>query len=78
MAHDAAQDARPAAPADPDLRASRAARGDRAAPAADQVVVMQGVSRSFDHRRVVEGIDLTVLRGTILGIIGPSAAGKTW
>jgi ABC-2 type transport system ATP-binding protein len=41
------------------------------------LVVMRGVSRSFDGRRVVNGIDLTVPRGTILGIIGPSGAGKT-
>jgi ABC-2 type transport system ATP-binding protein len=46
---------------------------------ADQnlLVVMRGVSRSFDGRRVVDQIDLTVPRGTILGIIGPSGAGKT-
>jgi ABC-2 type transport system ATP-binding protein len=41
------------------------------------MVVMRNVSRSFDGRRVVDGIDLTVPRGTILGIIGPSGAGKT-
>lgn len=41
------------------------------------MVVMRGVSRSFDGRRVVNSIDLTVPRGTILGIIGPSGAGKT-
>jgi ABC-2 type transport system ATP-binding protein len=41
------------------------------------LVVMRGVSRAFDHRRVVDQIDLTVPRGTILGIIGPSGAGKT-
>jgi ABC-2 type transport system ATP-binding protein len=46
---------------------------------ADQnlMVVMRGVSRSFDGRRVINSIDLTVPRGTILGIIGPSGAGKT-
>jgi ABC-2 type transport system ATP-binding protein len=41
------------------------------------LVVMRGVSRTFDRRRVVDKIDLTVPRGTILGIIGPSGAGKT-
>jgi ABC-2 type transport system ATP-binding protein len=41
------------------------------------MVVMRGVSRAFDHRRVVSEIDLTVPHGTILGIIGPSGAGKT-
>ncbi len=44
---------------------------------ADLVVAMHGVSRSFDDREVVSGIDLTVPRGTILGIIGPSGSGKT-
>jgi ABC-2 type transport system ATP-binding protein len=43
----------------------------------NQLIVMRGVSRTFDHRRVVEHIDLAVPSGTILGIIGPSGAGKT-
>jgi len=44
---------------------------------ADRLVVMRGVSRAFDGRAVVDGIDLEVPRGTILGVIGPSGAGKT-
>ena len=44
---------------------------------ADVVVAMHGVSRRFEDREVLTGIDLTVPRGTILGIIGPSGAGKT-
>jgi ABC-2 type transport system ATP-binding protein len=43
----------------------------------DFPVVMRGVSRRFEDREVVTGIDLTVPRGTILGVIGPSGAGKT-
>src|SRR4051812_43892496 len=43
----------------------------------DLTVVMHDVSRTFDDRVVVRGIDLTVPRGTILGVIGPSGAGKT-
>jgi len=43
----------------------------------DLVVVMQNVSRRFGDRIVVRDIDLSVARGTILGIIGPSGAGKT-
>jgi len=41
------------------------------------LVVMRDVSRKFDDRLVVHDINLTVPRGTILGIIGPSGAGKT-
>jgi ABC-2 type transport system ATP-binding protein len=52
---------------------------DRAAGAvpADDLVVMRDVSRQFDDRLVVHDINLAVPRGTILGIIGPSGAGKT-
>jgi len=41
------------------------------------IVVMHGVSHRFEDRNVLSDIDLTVPRGTILGIIGPSGAGKT-
>jgi ABC-2 type transport system ATP-binding protein len=43
----------------------------------DVIVAMRGVSRRFDGHVAIAGIDLTVRRGTILGIIGPSGAGKT-
>ncbi len=36
-----------------------------------------GVSRYFGGLRVIEGLDLTVSRGEILGIIGPNGAGKS-
>ncbi|HEV7810697.1 MAG TPA: ABC transporter ATP-binding protein, partial [Candidatus Limnocylindrales bacterium] len=50
--------------------------GERAKDA-NQLVVMQDVARRFEDRDVVHEINLTVPRGTILGIIGPSGAGKT-
>ncbi|MDQ3128310.1 MAG: ATP-binding cassette domain-containing protein, partial [Chloroflexota bacterium] len=43
----------------------------------DLIVAMRGVSRRFEDRVVLSGVDLAVPRGTILGIIGPSGAGKT-
>jgi len=43
----------------------------------DLVVAMDAVSHRFDDHEVLSGIDLAVPRGTILGIIGPSGAGKT-
>jgi ABC-2 type transport system ATP-binding protein len=41
------------------------------------IVEMHDVSHRFEDREVLSGIDLSVPRGTILGIIGPSGAGKT-
>ena len=43
----------------------------------DVIVAMRDVSRRFEDREVVSGINLAVPRGTILGVIGPSGAGKT-
>ena len=84
-------DAGPTEPARAEpARAESAAAQAPQAPAADAppilaagagsgepIVVMHGVSRRFDDREVLSGIDLIVPRGTILGIIGPSGAGKT-
>jgi ABC-2 type transport system ATP-binding protein len=78
-------------PAEADPRAAPATRvlDDRADPSAastrptsgavdlDVIVALHGVSHRFDDHDVLSGIDLTVPRGTILGIIGPSGAGKT-
>src|SRR5690349_7317507 len=41
------------------------------------VVTVEGVSRAFGDRTVVRDLDLTIRSGTILGVIGPSGAGKT-
>ena len=46
-------------------------------PSGDVIVSMRNVSRAFDSRTVVRDINLTVTAGTILGVIGPSGAGKT-
>jgi ABC-2 type transport system ATP-binding protein len=46
-------------------------------PSGETVVSMRNVSRVFDNRTVVRELNLTVTAGTILGVIGPSGAGKT-
>ena len=48
-----------------------------AAPGPEPIVTMQGVTRAFDDRVVVKGMDLAIEPGTILGVIGPSGSGKT-
>ncbi len=46
-------------------------------PSGDVIVSMRNVSRAFENRTVVHDMNLTVTAGTILGVIGPSGAGKT-
>ena len=38
---------------------------------------VKGVERSFGRMKAVDGVDLTVAKGTITGLIGPNGAGKT-
>ena len=46
-------------------------------PRATDAVVMDGVTRRFGDETAVDGISLRVPTGSILGVIGPSGAGKT-
>jgi lipopolysaccharide export system ATP-binding protein len=36
-----------------------------------------GLSKSYDGREVVKGVDILVKRGEIVGLLGPNGAGKT-
>jgi len=38
---------------------------------------IKGLSKSYDGRQVVKGVDLSVKRGEIVGLLGPNGAGKT-
>jgi lipopolysaccharide export system ATP-binding protein len=38
---------------------------------------VKGLSKSYDGKQVVKGVDLLVKRGEIVGLLGPNGAGKT-
>jgi ABC-2 type transport system ATP-binding protein len=44
---------------------------------AGPAIVVEGLTKSFKDVHALRGIDLTVPRGTVLGVLGPNGAGKT-
>jgi ABC-type branched-subunit amino acid transport system ATPase component len=57
----------------PEWLRARAAGGD----AADAVLDVRGVTKAFGGVMALNGVDLAVPRGAIIGLIGPNGAGKT-
>jgi len=43
----------------------------------DIVIEMSGVSKAFGERLLLDGLDLSIPPGSIVGVIGPNGAGKT-
>jgi ABC-2 type transport system ATP-binding protein len=43
----------------------------------DTIIDLRGVGRSFGETRVLRGIDLSIGRGTVVGLLGRNGAGKT-
>jgi ABC-2 type transport system ATP-binding protein len=41
------------------------------------VIVVDGLVKRFGETTAVDGVDLTVAEGTVLGLLGPNGAGKT-
>ncbi len=46
-------------------------------PAADQVIVAEGLGRRYGRHTAVTGLDLKVRRGEVFGLLGSDGAGKT-
>ncbi|MBI3944362.1 MAG: ATP-binding cassette domain-containing protein, partial [Armatimonadetes bacterium] len=45
--------------------------------AGDVVLRVDGLSKRYGRRRVVDGVDLEVRRGDVFGFLGPNGAGKS-
>ena len=43
----------------------------------NNAIVVQGLRKSFKNLTVLDGIDFSVKRGTVLALLGPNGAGKT-
>ena len=43
----------------------------------NEMIKVRGITKSFGSLQVLKGIDLTIGRGEIVSIVGPSGAGKT-
>ena len=40
-------------------------------------ILVESLTKSFGEVQALRGIDLSVPRGTVLGVLGPNGAGKT-
>src|SRR6202142_1364335 len=45
--------------------------------ASGPAILVEGLTKSFGEVKALRGIDLSVPRGTVLGVLGPNGAGKT-
>ena len=43
----------------------------------EEAIVVRGLTKRYDGRAVVDGLDLTVRRGTVFGLLGANGAGKS-
>jgi oleandomycin transport system ATP-binding protein len=43
----------------------------------DLVIEAEGLTKHFGETKALQGVDLSVARGTVLGVLGPNGAGKT-
>ena len=53
------------------------AQTDARASAAQPVIAIEGLTKSFGANQVLKGVDLRVGKGEVVAIIGPSGSGKS-
>ncbi|MCU1511517.1 MAG: ATP-binding cassette protein, partial [Arthrobacter sp.] len=46
-------------------------------PDADLSIETRGLSKRFGHQLAVDGVDLSVPKGSVFGFLGPNGSGKT-
>jgi len=56
---------------------AQAASAAEALPAAEVVVAVDNVSKTFGRTRALDGLTLRVIRGEKYGLLGPNGSGKT-
>ncbi|MFF7894328.1 ATP-binding cassette domain-containing protein [Streptomyces sp. NPDC007907] len=44
---------------------------------ADPAITVEGAEKNYGGKKALDGLDLTVARGTVHGVLGPNGAGKT-
>src|SRR5258708_4112309 len=59
------------------LRQQLAPSASTARAAADPLLSTNRLIKEYRHRRVVNGVSITVAAGEIVGLLGPNGAGKT-
>jgi ABC-2 type transport system ATP-binding protein len=45
--------------------------------AMSDAITVEGVRKAYGEKKALDGLDLTVARGTVHGVLGPNGAGKT-
>src|SRR2546430_214589 len=58
-------------------RSLAAPPGSVAGSMSEPAITTTGLTKSFGDVRALDGVDLEVAQGTILGLLGPNGAGKT-
>jgi lipopolysaccharide export system ATP-binding protein len=59
----------------PDSPADQSAIGQ--SPGAERLLTLEGIVKAYKGRRVVDGVNIHVNAGEIVGLLGPNGAGKT-